>query len=165
MLELNPELLFYLGNTCVSSRWKKDMKVKLFKWKQQLNWKSIHILITWRTINNFCVNNAKFKKCKWMHFCFCTIYLILIIFWTRAFRWKGVLWLQYVIMSLGKCIFSRVAYKIFLKLHMKLGGLNSKNWWSLIFGKKSHFGDNAEKHPQNRVFGILQKKVYWCVDL
>ena len=32
-----------------------------------------------------------------------------------------------------------------------------KNWGSRIFGKKSHFGVNAQKYPQNRVFWILQK--------
>ena len=38
------------------------------------------------------------------------------------------------------------------------GALRVKNCWIRIFWKKSHFGDNAQKYPQNNVFWILQKK-------
>ena len=49
-----------------------------------------------------------------------------------------------VSMSVGKRFFSKMAH---------------------IFWKKSHFGDNAQKHPKNRVFLILQENaVHWCVD-
>ena len=46
----------------------------------------------------------------------------------------------------------------FLKLSMKLGCLKGRNWRSWIFGKISHFGDNAQKYPQNRFFLDFAKK-------
>ena len=81
--------------------------------------------------------------------------------------WKGVLWFyhcQYVIMSVDKRVFFKAAHRLFLKLHVKLGFLKGKKLRSWIFGKKSHFGNNAPKHPQNRIFWILQKIVHWCGD-
>ena len=59
-------------------------------------------------------------------------------------------------MSVGERVFSKTAHR-FVKLLMKLGCLKGKNCQSQIFGEKSHFGDNAQKHPKNRVFWILQK--------
>ena len=47
--------------------------------------------------------------------------------WTPAFRRKAVLWFQhcqYVSTSVGKNFFSKMAYRIFLKLLMKLGCLS-----------------------------------------
>ena len=69
-----------------------------------------------------------------------------------------------VSMSVGKGVFSETSHTIFVKLLLKLGYLKDKNWRSQIFGKKSHFGDNAQKHSKNRVFWIWQKKGHWYVD-
>ena len=41
---------------------------------------------------------------------------------------------QYIIMSVGKHVFSKTAHRIFLKHLMKLGCLKGKNGQSQIFG-------------------------------
>ena len=65
---------------------------------------------------------------------------------------------QYVSMSVGKCVFSKTAHRVFLKLLMKLGAVRVKIWLRRIFWEKCHFEDNAQKHPKN-FFWILQKKI------
>ena len=57
---------------------------------------------------------------------------------------------QYVSMSVDKLIFFKMAYRIFLKLLMKLGWYKGKKL-TARFGKKSHFWNNVEKHPQNSI--------------
>ena len=82
-------------------------------------------------------------------------------FWTPAFRRKGVLWFhhcQYVSMLVGKHVFSKGDHMIWLFWKVSWVALRVKNWQSWIFDKKSHGRDYAPKHPQNRVFSILQKK-------
>ena len=49
-----------------------------------------------------------------------------------------------------------MAYRIFLKLLIKLGFLKGKQLMELDFWKKSHFEDNAQKSPQNKVYWIFQ---------
>ena len=61
-----------------------------------------------------------------------------------------------VSMSVGKRIFFKTAHRIFLKLFMKLGCLKGKQLAEPDFFEKSHFGDNAQKYPENRVYWILQ---------
>ena len=58
---------------------------------------------------------------------------------------------DYVIMSLGKRVFSKTARMIFLKLLMKLGCLQGKKLVEPYFWEK--------KYPKNRDFWILQKMV------
>ena len=65
---------------------------------------------------------------------------------------------HYVSMAEGKGVFSKTAHRIFLKLRMKLGCHRGKKLTESDFWEGTHFGDNAQKHPQNRVSWILQKK-------
>ena len=61
-------------------------------------------------------------------------------------------------MSVGKRVFSKTTHRFFLKLLMKLGSLKGKKLAELDFGGgESHFGNNAQKYPENRVIWILQK--------
>ena len=100
---------------------------------------------------------------KWYSFPVATLqYPISFICWTPVFRRNGVLpfhHCQYVSISVGKRIFSKMAHRIFLKLVMKSGCLRVKNWRSWIFGKKSYFGDNTQKHPQNSFFFLILQKI------
>ena len=81
-------------------------------------------------------------------------------YFLSGFRRKGALWLhecQYVILSVGKRVFSKMAHRIFLKLLMKLGCLKGKKLMKPYFWEKSLFGDYALKHPENKGFWIFQK--------
>ena len=128
-------------------------------------------------LNRFLLNRIFLEKIsllkdflkKWYFFPVATLqYPISFICWTPVFRRNGVLpfhHCQYVSMSVGKRIFSKMAHRIFLKLVMKSGCLRVKNWRSRIFGKKSHFGDNTQEHPQNSFFFDFAKNfVHLCVD-
>ena len=53
-----------------------------------------------------------------------------------------------------------MAQRIFLELLMKLGCPRGKKLTEPDVWKKSHFGDNAQKHPKNRVLGFCKKVVY-----
>ena len=64
---------------------------------------------------------------------------------------------QYVSMSVGKCVFSKTAHRVFLKLLMKLGAVRVKIWLRRIFWEKCHFEDNALKHPKNKVLDFAKK--------
>ena len=81
-------------------------------------------------------------------------------YFLSGFRRKGALWLhecQYVIVSVGKRVFSKMAHRIFLKLLMTLGCLKGKKLMKPYFWEKSLFGDYALKHPENKGFWIFQK--------
>ena len=69
-------------------------------------------------------------------------------------------------MSVGKRVLSKTAHSIFLKLLIKLGCLKFKNMTDPRVWEKSNFGHNFQKHTQNRVFWILQKRktVHCCID-
>ena len=65
-------------------------------------------------------------------------------------------------MSIGECVFSKMAHMIFLKLLMKLGWLNKGKKLADFWGKKILFGDNAQKHPKNRGFYLKKNSPFMC---
>ena len=65
-------------------------------------------------------------------------------------------------MSVGKHVFSKTAHRIFLKLLMKLVCLKGKKLTELDFWGKSHFGDNAQNHSENRVLDFQKKSPLMC---
>ena len=76
---------------------------------------------------------------------------------------------QYVSMSVGKCVFSKTAHRIFLKLLMKLGCLKGKTEGAEFLVKVSYWGIMPENTPRIGCFlGFCKKKkkkiVLWCVD-
>ena len=78
------------------------------------------------------------------------------MFWTLVLGERGSYDLTSVSMSVGKHVFPKIAHRIFLKLHMKLGYLKDEKLIERVFEKKSHIGDNAQKHS---VFWANQKKI------
>ena len=74
---------------------------------------------------------------------------------------KGYCNITSVSMSVGKRVSSKMAHRIFLKLLMKLVCFKSKKLMELYFlRKKSHFRDNAQKHPKRGFFEFCKKIVH-----
>ena len=68
-----------------------------------------------------------------------------------------------VSMSVCKHVFSKTTHGIFQKLLKKLAYLKAKKLTAKFFGKKSHFGDNTQKHPKNSFcFGFCKYHNDFC---